>query len=821
MRLWLKLLAPTLLAAFLAVAGIVGLSVLDDRLVEAAARERAARVRSSFADAVQSRQQQSSNAADLLARNWRFVDDVANKQLDHLSDTLTPLHQELGLSFLAVYDPSGAVVMRGDRPELFGHEDELLPLVRDSIAGRAPPACLSRRAGQVLVLAQRRLESVGTVLGTLIIGMEIDQELVDTFAADHNIMVVIEANGQRVLASRGWNPEFARNPQWRPDTLPIPVLLDTDLTVTCWRNISGEEVTRHQHWLIIAGLALASAILIFISHRLISSTVASLDRARQASEAAERRVAEIEARRNEAFLQGMIADSPIAYLVLDHSTGTVLYANRRFVDMWDMDFRAEDLRGILHANDLVTHCAQRTCDPQRWSATFIALAAINDRTVLDDEVRLVDGRTVHRFTAQIRDADDLYLGRVFLFNDITERKRHEAELIRTRDAAEDANRSKSDFLSVMSHELRTPLNGVIGLGYVLADSNLDAKQRECVDTIVGCGRHLLTVINDILDFSKIEAGRMAVERVPMSPQRLVDDVIAVLATQAEAKHLRLEAVLARDLPFQILGDPQRMRQILLNLVSNALKFTERGGVTIEIEVVAQGAEERLHLRVRDTGIGITPEAQTRLFAPFIQADSSTSRRYGGTGLGLAISRRLAELMGGSIALESRLGHGSAFSVDLPYSTYQEGSSAARRQLEPLRPRPRHDLRVLVVEDDPVNQLVATKLLEVIGCQVEVVGDGQQALERLERGLAGTRPDLVLLDLQMPVMDGVTCARLWRLRESAAGTQRTPIIALTAATSTDERDACLAAGMDDILGKPIDPEELNRTLSQWSAAAEAS
>ena len=822
MRLWLKLLAPTLLAGFLAVAGIVGLSVLDGRLAEAAARERVARVRSSFADAVQSRQQQSSNAADLLARNWRFIDDVSINQLDHLSDTLTPLHQELGLSFIAVYDTTGVVLVRGDRPELFGRSDDLLPLVRESLAGRAPAVCLSRREGHVLVLAQRRLESVGTVLGTLIVGMEIDQELADTFATDHGIMLVIEGNGQTALASRGWNPEFARNPQWKPDTLPIPVLLDTDLTVTCWRNTAAEEVARHQHWLIIAGLALGSGILIFISHRLISSTVASLDRARRAAEAAERRVAEIEARRNEAFLQGMIADSPIAYLVLDQETGMVLYANHRFVELWNLDLKADDLRGRLQAAELISRCALRTADPKRWTATFAALASVDDRAVLDDEVLFANGRTVHRFTAQIRDADDRYLGRVFLFDDITERKRHEDELIRARDSAEDANRSKSDFLSVMSHELRTPLNGVIGLGYVLADSRLDDKQRECVDTIVGCGRHLLTVINDILDFSKIEAGRMAVERVPLSPQRLVDDVIAVLAAQAQAKRLRLDAVLARELPLQVIGDPQRIRQILLNLVSNALKFTERGGVTIEIGVASRGAEQRLRLRVRDTGIGITPEAQTRLFAPFIQADSSTSRRYGGTGLGLAISRRLAELMGGSIALESRVGQGSIFTVDLPFAVSVDGSSAARRPLGALTPRRSHDLRVLVVEDDPVNQLVATKLLEVVGCQVEVVGDGQQALDRLERcssGAGGQPLDLVLLDLQMPVMDGLTCARRWRTSETEAGLQRIPVIALTAATSADEREACLAAGMDDILGKPIDPDELAKALARWCTGVE--
>ena len=819
MRLWLKLLAPTLLASFLAVAGIIGLTVLDGRLENAAANERAARVRAAFADTVQSRQQLAASAADLLANNWRFVDDVSTRQLDHLSDTLTPLHQELGVSFIAVYDPKGVVLVRGDRPELFGKTDDLLSLVRSSLSGRAPPVCLTRREGVVLVLAQRRLETVGIITGSLIVGMEIDQEQADTFAADHGIMLVIEGHGETALASRGWNPEFEHQPQWQPDTLPIPVLLDTDLTVTCWRNVAAEVASRHQHWLIIGGLALASAILIFISHRLISSTVASLDRARQAAEAAERRVAEIEARRNEAFLQGMIADSPIAYLVLDQQSGVVLYLNRRFIEMWSLELKSEQLLQCMPIAALSDHCAQLTGDPELWRSTFAGLSPIDNQTILDDEVVLADGRTVHRFTSQIRDAEKRYLGRVFLFDDITQRKRHEAELIRSRDVAEEANRSKSDFLSVMSHELRTPLNGVIGLGYVLVESKLDGKQRECVDTILGCGRHLLTVINDILDFSKIEAGRMSVERVALSIPQLVDDVLAVLAPQAKAKGLLLEAVCAPDFPARVLGDAQRIRQILLNLVANALKFTDRGGVTLTIQLIGTVTERQLHLAVKDTGIGIPPEAQARLFAPFMQADSSTSRRYGGTGLGLAICRRLAELMDGSIALESRVGHGSTFTVHLPYHSVQDTPGVGRRLSRSAVARPRQDFRLLVVEDDAVNQLVATKLLESMGCRVEIAAHGELALARLIKGAPTSDFDLVLLDLQMPVMDGVTCARRWRAYETSAGLQRIPIVALTAATSGDERQACLAIGIDDILGKPIDPDELAVTVHRWCAKSE--
>lgn len=331
MHLRLKLLAPTLLAAFLAVAGIAGMSVLDRRLAITAEKDRDIRARAAIAEAIQNRQLQTSNAADLLARNWRFIDDVAVAQLDHVTDALTPLHSELGISFLAVYDTQGRVMVRGDQPQLFGRTDGLLPRISLGLHDKAPESCLTQLSGSVMVLALRRLESVGATLGVLAVGMELDQEFVDTFSADHEVHLIVESHGTVILASRGWKKEWANDSDWLADSLPLPVLLDTDLTVTCWRNGSADTTSRQQHLALIAALAVASATLIWVSHRMIATTASSLDRARQAAEAAERRVAEIEARRNEAFLQGMITDSPIAYLVVDQQAGTVLFANRRFM----------------------------------------------------------------------------------------------------------------------------------------------------------------------------------------------------------------------------------------------------------------------------------------------------------------------------------------------------------------------------------------------------------------------------------------------------------------------------------------------------------
>jgi len=809
MQLRLKLLAPTLLAAFLAVAGIAGMSVLDRRLAVTSEHERDTRVRTAIAEAVQNRQLQTSNAADLLARNWRFIDDVAVGQLDHITDALTPLHNELGISFLAVYDPQGRVMVRGDHPEWFGKTDDLLPLIHESLAGSAPVSCLTRHAGEVMVLALRRLDSLDSHLGVLAVGMVIDQEFADTFSADHGVHLVIESHGAMVLASRGWRRDWTENGNWISDVLPLPVLLDTDLSVTCWRNISADVIARRQHLALIMALAVASAALIWISHRMIATTVNSLDGARRAAEAAERRVAEIEALRDEAFLQGMIADSPIGYLVVDQEAGTVLYANRRFLAMWGLDLRSDDLRGRMPINELVQRCATQARDPQGWIASTGALASPDERAMVDDEVAFADGRIAHRFSAQIRDAQDRYLGRVFLFEDITSRKRYEGDLIAAKEGAEAANRAKSEFLSVMSHELRTPLNGVIGLGHVLAETQLDDHQRECADTILGCGRHLLTVINDILDFSKIEAGKMSVEQIPYSPIVVLHDVQAVVAKQARDKGLALTVHIAPDIPERIAGDPQRVRQILLNLISNAVKFTDRGTVSIS----AQNVGKRLHLTVTDTGIGVTPEAQARLFAPFIQADSSTSRRFGGTGLGLAISRRLAELLGGTITLLSRPGQGSAFTVDLPLVPVLPGAALVPRDGSSSAQASQifSGMRILVVEDDAVNRLVAKRLLGSLGCIIELVDNGEAALARHERRLLGEPLDAVLLDMQMPGMDGPTCAHEWRAREELSGLPRLPLIALTAATRDEDRQRCRDAGMDGFLAKPLDPAALTSEL----------
>jgi PAS domain S-box-containing protein len=391
-----------------------------------------------------------------------------------------------------------------------------------------------------------------------------------------------------------------------------------------------------------------------------------------------------------------------------------------------------------------------------------------------------------------------------------------AELDTAQRAALEANRAKSAFLANMSHEIRTPMTAILGYADILAESRLSAEQQDMALTVRRNAAYLLELVNDILDLSKIEAGKLSIEGMPVCPRELIADVVALMQVRAQAKGLRLFVEALTPLPAVMRTDPLRVRQCLVNLVGNAIKFTETGEVRVTLALEnAQGAERSLRIDVSDTGIGMTAEQLGRLFQPFAQADASTSRRFGGTGLGLTICRRLSELMGGELSVQSELGKGSVFSLRLPAPQVDEVSvecppSAPREQGPAGALMARLAARILLAEDGVDNQRLISHVLRKAGAEVEIVADGAQAVQRAlaAASATGREPafDLLLMDMQMPVLDGYEATRHLRL----AGYEG-PIVALTAHAMSDDRAKCLAAGCDDFASKPLQRDELFKIL----------
>lgn len=406
--------------------------------------------------------------------------------------------------------------------------------------------------------------------------------------------------------------------------------------------------------------------------------------------------------------------------------------------------------------------------------------------------------------------DGKFLGGIILIKDISERLIVQNELEVAKIKAEQSNQAKSRFLANMSHEIRTPMNGVLGMVALLNQSNLNDEQTEYVNTIKSSGESLLAIINDILDFSKIEAGKLTLHKQVFNPYQLINDTLFLLSDLATKKNLHLEKQIAQELDCEVKGDPVRLKQILCNIVGNAIKFTNQGTVTIEayFETTSPNGY-RLFCKISDTGIGIPPHFKRELFKAFSQEEATKHHLNQGTGLGLSIASELVHAMGGYIDCQSEVGVGTEFKFDILLDRVSHDKQEAKPITSEKNTR-KFKANILVAEDNPVNQTIILKLLTHYGCNVDVVANGEHAFAAFSKN----HYDMVFMDCSMPVMDGFNATKLIRHWEDSSPKQRTPIIAFTANAMHGSKEQCIAAGMDDFLSKPIDENELSRVLSTW-------
>ncbi len=512
---------------------------------------------------------------------------------------------------------------------------------------------------------------------------------------------------------------------------------------------------------------------------------------------------------SEARLRSITTSAQDAILMMD-SVGNISFWNPAAELI--LGYKAEEVLGKNLHNLLVPpHYIER------HHAAFPAFARTGAGNAVGKTVELSalrkDGKEITVALSLSAVEEDGAWNAVGILRDITDLKHYQQELIAAGHVADAANRAKSEFLANMSHEIRTPMNGIIGMIQLLHYTNPTEKQKEYLDNLDISSRNLLALINDILDLSKIEAGKISLEYTPFSPGIIIKEIINIQMLQIKQKGLKIVTSISAELPEIVVGDPLRFRQIFLNLLGNAIKFTDTGEIVVAVSVSGLSSDAvTIKLSVRDTGIGMEADTITRIFAPFEQADNSTTRRYGGSGLGLSICRRLTELMGGRIWAESVLGKGSVFFVELTFGVSDSCLNDVKiKQEESLINLPEKPLRILVAEDNKVNAVTTVAMLGYLGHNADVAADGNKAVELWSSRLF----DCILMDIQMPVMDGRLAAATIRGQERSLG-GHTPIIALTAHALQGDKESLIAEGFDGYVAKPVQISDLAAELLRVTA-----
>ena len=762
-----------------------------------------------------------------FGRDGRFSEAEANRLLTALND------RNLTISDIALYEENAGLVaassgaaagMRRRLPEGFASDvlDQRLAQMQVSVS-----SLNSAQAERVLYIARAvTLQDGRRVLGVAEVPMSLVAGLMTQATETSGMRVTLELDSGRLLASVppddalvGRERAFAdlddkvlalaRRDVDRLSGEPAIVAVRRTLYRNLFLAASAPVALALERWqrdrVAIIAVAGAFIVLTLLVGAMAHAYLGRLLRARQ------------ELARSQQTLDQALSSMADGFVLCDAEDRVVRW-NERYVELFPW-LRGQVRTGVRFidvaqgaARELLPDADERT--RADWVQRRMAMHRGADRVWEQDHG---NGVVVHAIERRTPDG-----GVVGVYRDVSAAERR---LAQAKAAAEAANEAKSQFLAAMSHEIRTPLNAVLGMNGLLMGTPLSADQRSYVELMRSSGQMLLTVINDILDVSKIEAGKMQLEIVAFDPELTLREVLTLLDVRAQAKGLTLEAELAPGLPLMVRGDPSRLRQVLFNLIGNALKFTEEGGVSVHMSArTLDGERIELNFSVQDSGIGIPAEVLPRIFERFTQADSTTARRYGGSGLGLAISREIVQLMGGRIEASSGAGQGSRFDFSIPFD---RSSSAPAHDVDILvgaspdktlaaevprteRTAPiQRASRILVAEDNVVNQILIKAILDRMGHFCDVVADGIEAVHQVQ----AASYDLVLMDMQMPEMDGLAATREIRRLEQVQGRARLPIVAMTANAMAEDRAACMAAGMDDYVSKPIDIQQLETAIQQ--------